>query len=186
MNGTDHSTVADSLDSLATILQRRGQFKEAQARGEEALAIRRRVLGPRDEKVAGSLQILGVIASNQSADYTRAVTLMREELDIRRSLASGDNAKVAATLNNIAVNRMRLKDFTEAESLYRESLGIFRRALGDDYPDVAATLENLGQVYFRTKRYDEAFEMLNQVLAMRRKKLGDNHMAGRTCRTWVR
>ena len=156
------------------------RYQEAKARAEESLAIRRRVHGARHDTVADSLKTLGDVTSNGFADFVAADALYGEELEIRRSLG-GDDAKVAVTLNNLAVNQLRLERYPQAEALYLESLALHRRLLGEDHPEVAATLENLGGVYYRTKRYDQTLALLDQVLAMRRRRLGDQHTAvGRT------
>ena len=144
LTGNEHGGVASSLDQLAGILEDRGQYKEAETRAEEALAIRRRLLGPRNEKVADSLKTLAEIVGNGSAHFARTGTLIREELDILRSIHGGDNVKVAVALNDLAVNCLRTDDYAQAESLYREALAIQVRVLGDEHPEVASTLENLG------------------------------------------
>ncbi len=174
------AAVAASLSQLAGVLEARGEYQEAKARAEESLAIRRRVHGARHDTVADSLKTLGDVTSNGFADFVAADALYGEELEIRRSLG-GDDAKVAVTLNNLAVNQLRLERYPQAEALYLESLALHRRLLGEDHPEVAATLENLGGVYYRTKRYDQTLALLDQVLAMRRRRLGDQHTAvGRT------
>ncbi len=180
LTGNENDAVADSLGQLAGILENRGQYKEAEARAREALDIHRRVRGPRDEKVAADLRTLAAVVGNGPADLTEVEKLLREALEIRRSINS-DNVNTAVILNDLAINAFRREDYPHAESLYVEALATQRRLLGEAHPEVAATLENLGGVYFRTKRYNETLKLLDQVLAMRKKALGENHTAvGRT------
>jgi serine/threonine protein kinase len=174
LNGPEHEAAADSLTQLAGILQKRGQYQEAAAAAEQGLAIRRRRLGPRDEQVADSLKRLASIVAGASADYARADTLLREAVDIRRSHGR-DSVHLSVSLNDLAVNQVRMENYAAAESLHREALTVQRRLLGDEHPEVLITLENLGLVYLRTKRFDETFRLLDEILAMRRKHLGDDH-----------
>jgi eukaryotic-like serine/threonine-protein kinase len=181
LTGRADEHVAACLSQLGRILNFEGKYEPARQAAEEGLAIRRRVLGPRDPRIADSLAVLASIASTGQSNYKRVDELLREALTIRRQSYGRDDANVASTLNDLAVNRVMLEDYPQAETLYQESLAISRRVLGEGHPEIASTLENLGGVYYRTKRYDEVLKLLDQVLAMRKAGLGEQHAAvGRT------
>lgn len=176
-SGEESAALAASLDELARTLDAQGRYDEARQAGEEALSIRRRVLGPGHRDVADSLFVLAGIETYGTGDYDRAEALHREALAIRRDVLGPRHAAVGESLNALAVVHLNQGDLAGAEALYTECLELYRAILGDEHPEVAMVMENLGGVYFQQERHEEAIALLHSVLDVRRRMLGDDHTA---------
>lgn len=88
---------------------------------------------------AKALNGAGLIAWSQAL-YSRARTLQRENLAIRRALQ--DKSGTAVALNNLGIIALDEGDYTDARSLHEQSLAIWQ-ALGNKR-GVAFSLTNLG------------------------------------------
>jgi tetratricopeptide (TPR) repeat protein len=115
-----------------------------------------------------------------------AVIVQRRVLEIRRQhSAGGEDADVAASLNNLALLLDTQGKYDEAEPLYQRSLAIKRKVcaihlaasyrdhsckvLGEEHPDVAASLNNLAGLLKTQGKYDQAKPLYQQSLAINRK-----------------
>ncbi|MCB9854019.1 MAG: serine/threonine protein kinase [Phycisphaerales bacterium] len=183
--GESHTDVLDSLESLGTLNNTVGNFKEAIRYREWALEISRKLGGPDSMMVVIALSNLGIELAEVGQD-SEAERLFSEAMEISRRAAprgpkdKWDNARIFL-LNNLASERAKLGRHDEAEPLFREALALIRQIRGDDAPSVADALENLGIELMRQRRLDEADDLMEQALSMRKKLFGpDNVMVAQS------
>jgi len=81
-------------------------------------------------------------ASRQNGNYSDAVALYKQALEIQEKKMGPNSAEVATTLNNLAVVYQEESKDAEAEPLYRRSLQIWEKLRGTN-KQVAASLLNL-------------------------------------------
>jgi non-specific serine/threonine protein kinase len=144
---------------------RQGDYREARARHEEALAVRR---GIDDQAgIAASLDSLGAVAHDQG-DHAGSLAFFEEALAIRREM--GDRWAIAQSVNNLGVAIEAAGDYERAAELHREALEI-RREL-DDRWGIAGSLNNLGCALECLGDYAQAAELHEESLHIRR-GLGD-------------
>jgi predicted ATPase/class 3 adenylate cyclase len=151
----DPSLRAAALQSLGDIAFRQADFRTAQARHEEGLALHER-LGNRAE-AARSLRTLGSIADEQ-ARFDEAERFYSDALQTYRAL--GDAWGEAASLNNLGLLARKRGDYDTAARYLRDSLlgfevlgvrwavGLTQANLGDvavDLGDVVAARNHYGQ-----------------------------------------
>jgi serine/threonine-protein kinase len=167
--------VAVSLNNLAWVLRRKGEYTRAEALHLEALAIQERLLGPEHPDVAETLMDLGFLypylarLDDSEAAYRRA-------LAIRRATLGDDDPRVAETLVMLASVRRRQGYWDEAERFFREALELQKRIYGTEHEEVAATMIHLGDIYQEHKRrYAEAEAIFREALGIQTRKLGDEH-----------
>lgn len=172
--GKEHYEVAESLDKLATLLRKKGNYTEAEVMSREALSIFRNLYGNEDTIVANSLNNLASTLYNKGK-YKEAEPLYREALTIQRKLLGNMHPDVANIMSNLGSVLYRLNKYTEVEPLMREALSIKRKLHGNEHPDVAISLNNLAQFLKSTGNYEEAEPLLRETLAMRRRLYGDEH-----------
>ncbi len=172
--GSEHPWVATSLNNVARLLYRMGDYGGAEPLFREALAMRRKLLGEEHLDVAASLNNLAALLADKG-DYATAEPLFQEALAMKRKLLGEEHASVAASLNNLAVLLKNRGEYGGAEPLCREALAMRRKLLGDEHPDVAASLNNLAVLLMNRGEYAAAEPLYREVLAMRRKLLGDEH-----------
>jgi non-specific serine/threonine protein kinase/serine/threonine-protein kinase len=164
------------MDTIGEVYTNLGLYGRATPMLENALAIRRRVLGNEHVEVAGSLDHLGSL-DFLNGDWVTAERLMRQGLAMRRKLLGSEHLEVAQSLSGLGW-LLRLKetpaDVAEAERDYREALAIRRKLLGGDDPAIAQSLNNLGMVLYANEHDFAAAEpLLREAVAMNRRLLGE-------------
>ena len=141
--GPSHADVAASLHHLASLLQDKGVFPEAEQHYTRALSLRRDLLGARDPQVADTLGRYGLLVLRAHNDDKRAEALIREAVDVLRGAHGDQHPRVAAMLNTLAAVPDSRGDYAQSEQLLRQALEIQRQYLGQLHPSAIDTLANL-------------------------------------------
>ncbi|BAY16258.1 hypothetical protein NIES21_20830 [Anabaenopsis circularis NIES-21] len=166
--------LANSLNNLAGLYHSQGKYSKAEPLYQEALALRRKLLGEENPNVANSLNNLANLYDSQGK-YNEAESLYQEALTLTRRLLGEGNPDVANSLNNLAGLYRSQGKYSEAEPLYQEALALRRKLLGEENPDVAHSLNNLANLYYSQGKYSEAEPLYQETLALRRRLLGKEH-----------
>jgi CHAT domain-containing protein len=114
----------------------------------------------------------------QAGNYTKAIEVFRETLDMNRALYPKANYPdghpyLAASINNLGLLHQAAGENGKAELLMREALAM-RRALfpkakyPDGHPDLAQSLNNLGLLHKSVGEYGKAEPLYREALEMRR------------------
>jgi predicted ATPase/DNA-binding SARP family transcriptional activator len=156
---------ARALQGAGALARQQGDYQQATALLEEALALRR-ALGDRPN-IARVLGNLGVVAYFQG-EYGRATNLYQEALAVLREV--GDTYSIAVWLNNLGLVVYAQGDYQRAAALYQEALSL-QRDVGDTL-GIAGSLGNLGEVAHTQKDYERATDLYQQALTLQR-ELGD-------------
>jgi serine/threonine-protein kinase len=109
--------------------------------------------------------------------YDRAVGQLEQALQERRALYGGDDATVAAALDQLGIARLRQGDVTSADSLLRAALALRRRTLGSDHDATAESLEHLADLLYDRNDYPGAEPLLREALRIRQRLHGDSSLA---------
>ena len=145
------------------------RFDEACKCYEQAIALTRESLT--EEDLAERLHEYGKFLQ-ENKQFHKIETYYQEALEIYERLAKAHpeayEAKVATTLNNLALLYSDTQRFNEAEEYYRRALEIYER-LAKAHPEayeakVAMTLNNLAMLYSDTQRFDQAEEYFLRAL----------------------
>ena len=172
--GSQNLEVAASLQSLAGVLDQKGDSAAAEGLHREALAIHRKLLGNEHPEVARSLTALANTLEDKG-DYAGAESLHREALAIQRKVLGSEHLDVARTLHGLANLSYRKGDYAGAEALYRESLAMRRKLLGNEDRGVARSIHSLANVLDEREDYAGAEALIREALALHRKLLGNDH-----------
>jgi len=97
-----HPDVAQTLQNLAWLRQKQGEFGQAVVYSREAVEIHERTLVTEDIAFAIALDNLGG-ALTDAKDYAAAETVTRRALAIEERLLAGDHETLAQTLDNLGV-----------------------------------------------------------------------------------
>jgi eukaryotic-like serine/threonine-protein kinase len=139
--------LAQRLNDAGSARFRLGQYDEATAMLEEALAIRRTLDGNAPDQsgspaTATLLNNLGLMHYlNGSSD--RARPALAEALTLRRDLLAPDHPDLAQTLTNLGLMEKDYGDIEKAVRLLREALEVRRRALEPDHYRIGQAMLNL-------------------------------------------
>ncbi len=172
--GSEHPSVATSLNNLAALYRSQGRYEEAKPLYQQALEMSRHLLGEAHPDVAISLNNLALLYRSQGR-YEEAEPLYQQALEMRRHLLGEAHPSVATSLNNLAALYESQGRYEEAEPLYQQALEMRRHLLGEAHPDVATSLNNLALLYGSQGRYEEAEPLYQQALEMSRHLLGEAH-----------
>jgi tetratricopeptide (TPR) repeat protein len=129
----------------ATYLWSRGQYRQAIAMQEQALAGYRRVLGDDHPDTLVSMNNLAAVRYTLG-DLDGARQLQEQTLAARRRVLGDDHPSTLVSMNNLAETRRALGDLDGARQLQEQTLAARRRVLGDDHPDTLVSMNNLAAV----------------------------------------
>jgi len=161
------------LQTLATTLQTLGMWQQATAPQEEALAIRRELLGDLDPESLASRSAMGSLLYSLG-QQDEAEEHYRSVLDDRRKVLGELDPATLDSINNmgrLSWDRGRLR---EAEAYFREALVKRRQVLGDEHRDTLITMGKLGGVLRNQGNLNEAEPLLREALRGHQRTLGEN------------
>jgi serine/threonine protein kinase len=141
---------------------------------ERALAIGRRTFGSQNERVAQSLNDLGVL-ERQLGHPAEAEPLLVESLAIRRRVLGNDRNEVAITLVELGRVMRERGRAAEAEGPIREALAIRQRIYGDEHQETATSKSELGLLLWDRGDVAGAEPLFRQNLATTERILGADY-----------
>jgi tetratricopeptide (TPR) repeat protein len=156
------------MNDLASWLENRAEYDEAELLYRQALAILEKALGPEHPNVATSLNNLAELYRAQGR-YTRAELLLRRAFAILERALGFEHPLVATSLNNLATLLQTTNRLSDAEALFRRALAIREKALGPEHPKVATCLENYAGLLLKMDRLEEAGQLEARAMAIRAK-----------------
>jgi CHAT domain-containing protein len=175
--GEDTLDYAESANDLALLCRDSDQYPEGRKLAEQAVAIRSKLLGGRDPRVAESLATLGGVLV-LSGEYDQAIARMEEALAIHESQSPPDfNEEFGTLCINLAGSYQRVGRYANSEALFEKGLSVLRVKPGTNHPAYSASLvgyaflqADLGRYSTAEKLYDEAGKLLGE-------QLGEQHPA---------
>jgi serine/threonine protein kinase/TolA-binding protein len=161
--GEERSLVyAQTLVNRGRVQLRSGRAEAARKYFDEALALRRELVGPRDPVVAeGLVDLSGAL--NWLDELPAAERAAREAVDIYSILPKlhPERAEAAAALGEILRQRRK---FAEANAIFNEVLDAYRKMYVEDHRRIADTLDSLARIAFEQHRLAEAEEFARQAI----------------------
>ncbi|MFQ4139848.1 tetratricopeptide repeat protein [Nodosilinea sp. PGN35] len=165
---------ANIFHVAGTYLLERGRYVLAKPLLQQALELRKSLLGRESKDVATSLNGLARTHELQGR-YSEAAPLFQEALAMRKRLLGEKHPDVAISLNNLAALYVSQGRYSEADPLYQEALAMWKRLLGDEHANIATSLNNLAHLYNSQGRTSEAEILYEKALTMRKRLLGNEH-----------
>jgi CHAT domain-containing protein/tetratricopeptide (TPR) repeat protein len=151
-----------------------GNLAAARPYLEQALGIRRRVLGDDHADTAASFNDLGNLLRVMGS-LAAARPYFEQALEIHRRVFGDIHPNTATSLNNLGVLQDDMGDLAAGRSYHEGALAIRRRVLGNDHPDTAISLGNLGFVLQTMGDLVAARPYFEQALEIHRRVFGDDH-----------
>ena len=162
------------MDAMGRVYGNLGLNDRAKPLLEEALNIRKRVLGEKHLAVAESLYTLGTY-HHHKGNYPAAELLFRQALALRKELLGREHPLVARSLGDLGSLLSERGEYKVAESLLREALAMQRKFPDADQANEAKVLSQLATVLKRKGDYADAAPFYQEALALHRKLHPDNH-----------
>jgi tetratricopeptide (TPR) repeat protein len=148
---TSGKTKAAGMHNLAAVLQKIGNYKEAEEYYTQSLKLLEE-LGDK-HGIASSLHQLGVLQQYQG-NYKEAEKYYTQSLKLKEEL--GDKHGIAQSLHQLGMLQEYQGNYKEAEEYYTQSLKL-EEELGDKH-GIAVSLGQLGRLSERREDYKEAVE----------------------------
>jgi len=166
--------LAQSLNDLGVAQRRKAQVDAARATLEEALAMRRQVLGDKHPEVAVTESELGRVLSDQG-HLAQAESHFRTALAIRTQVLGPADHETATSMSDLGILLRTKGDLAASEALLRQTLVVTRNTRGPMHPDVGTAISNLALTLNERGNPVAAEAMLREALAIGRASLGKNH-----------
>jgi tetratricopeptide (TPR) repeat protein len=172
--GDQHEEIVLTLRTIGNAYFRARQHAKAELPFQQALEMRKLLLGEKSVAVAESMvelaDVFRIVVRKQEA-----VALYRSAGDIYQQEAGGDDLRVAITERAIGLTCFQAKDYQEAEAAFQTALTIRRKLRGAQHLDVAESLTDIGLSQEARGKKEEAIEAYAQALEIRKGLLGAEH-----------
>jgi tetratricopeptide (TPR) repeat protein len=165
---------ADKLHDqvLGMVLER--NFVAATPLAEQALSIRKKILGQRHRSFAAGLVNLA-ICYQSVGDYAKAEPLYSQSLEILKEVLGEKHPDYATNLNNFGMFYAKMRDYQRAAPIIRQALDIRREILGEKHPAFANSLFNIAELCREMGHLERAEKYYRQSLEIRKEVLGEKH-----------
>ncbi|CAB9515980.1 Hydra magnipapillata [Seminavis robusta] len=190
MNGYEHESVALTFHNIASVQLKRKRFAKALQAGQNAVHLRKRLLGEIHLDTASSLVLVG-LAYFEFKKYESAFKSFQEAWCIRRDSPGPSNDKLAKVLNNVACSLKAMGRLDDAMVILNDAVQLQRRLLasiarGDNEVcqtttvdqlslSMFSTLSNICSVKISLGRFDEALDSLEEAYDIQSSTLGEDH-----------
>lgn len=152
---------------------RNGDYRDAQRLFREAVR-EAETLGPRDPRLAKSLQRLGMVLANLG-HLPQAEAYLRQSLSMLETQPNSLPVDIADSQAWLGFTVARQhKPGGEAEALILKALAIKEKALGPNDPAIAFVLQQLGYCYEMQDRHADAESRLRRALSILQMSPGNN------------
>lgn len=165
----------DILNNEVVQLRLAGQYDQALAKAENALAVAVRVFGKDHPNAATSMTQLA-ITKYVLGQYAQAEQLYKQALAIAENSLGFEHFNVASILTNLAVLYKTQQRSVLAEQLFRRAADIVEKVRGPKSPELAQLLMNLGTVYSAQEKYSDAKIAYSRALKIAEEGLGSEHI----------
>ena len=165
---------AQMFDVTGQIYRKIGEFEKSENLLNNALEIRKELLGENHPETLSNYDKLGLLMSDQGR-FSEAESILRNVLDIRKKNDMLKDPATADTKSNLAYVIRRIGDHNEAEELYRQSLEIRQNAYGNKHELTIESMSSLGVTLLHKPDYTEGEKIFREVLELRKELLGPVH-----------
>lgn len=170
----EHPDYAASINYLAVLHMNMGRYEPALQLCEQALTIRKKILGEEHPDYAESINNLAKLYYH-IGQFDKAIPLYHQSLAIRKKVLGEEHPGYADGLNNLVLLYSYTGRYDKALPLCKQALSIRQKVLGEEHPDYATSINNLGILYWQMGLYDKALPLYEQAIGIRQKVLGEDH-----------
>jgi eukaryotic-like serine/threonine-protein kinase len=170
----DPLVVADLQNSLGISLLHFGRHAEAIPLLEEALATRRRDLGPDNPDTLYNMNILAR-CYQAAGRLDLALPLLEESFKLSKAKLGADHIETLRSMNNLGVAHRAAGKPDLALPLWEEALKLQKVKLGADHQDTLACRNNLAMAYQEVGNLALALPLLEETLKHMKATLGADH-----------
>ncbi len=191
-SGLKHPDTLNAMHQLADSYRGIGRLEEAAELWEQALAGRRKVLGPEHPDTLRTLALLSAASFNLGRQ-SEAIELSEEGLGLHNKAHGREHLATLSAMHGLAFLYAKTGRPVEAAKLAEEVLAGRREQLGARHADTLLAMVRLAEVYGYADRRDKAYPLFKEVLPLLSSKFGPDHPEtvnaathlGRWCSNWA-
>ena len=171
----DSKEAAQLLNRTALYLRQRGLYSQAEPLYQEALAINRKIKGPKHSITAKNLNDLGELYYDQGK-YNQAEHLYLQALNIYENVHKLETSDGITTLNNLAKTYYLQHNYTQAEEFCEQALAFCKQHPEYKDSNLATALSLLASLFrIQNKNYEQAEPLYLQAIEIYKQNLGEKH-----------
>jgi tetratricopeptide (TPR) repeat protein len=142
---------------------------------EQAIKLRREILGPQHESVGEVYGYIGGLQWYLLEEYDQALISLNKAKEIQEKTSMSDSLNLARTYENLASTYDYMGKYDLASNYYTKSLKIRETVLPPEHPFIANIYNNMGTMYDDMGDDAEALKFYQKSLEMMRKTLPPAH-----------
>jgi tetratricopeptide (TPR) repeat protein len=173
--GAQHPRAGSSWNNLAIVHNRLGEYAEAVALWERALAIDEATHGPASREIVGKLRNLGNAKGNLGR-HAESRALLERALTIVEALSDRPTREVADIHDMLAKRTLAQGEIETSLHHGDEAVRIAEQVLGPDHPDMAMKRWSQALAYAGAGRHADALAGLERALAIAIATVGEQHL----------
>ncbi|CAF0973319.1 unnamed protein product [Adineta ricciae] len=166
--------MSDAQSGIGWALYWCDEYDESLEHLQEALSIRRHLLGENHVKVAECFCRIGCVYWRENM-YDKALFNMKKSTEIHEKTLEIDSAALATSYNGMGLIYHRLDQTDLALEYYNKTLEVQLANLPPNHPNIALTYNNLGALHKDIGNISEALKYYKKSLEISRKILPPTH-----------
>ena len=171
----DTSAFAQTEGILAQVLRGQGNYTEAKARAEHAIAVAKRTMMPSDPGGAILLVTLAQVLQETGNDLRRAGVLCREAIQIFEENGAGSRMNLASAYENLAVVYSGQGKLRQALDTLDLALRAWNEELPPKHPFLVDALAAKVVIYVKLRDFKRAEQMIPEMLEASVSRFGANN-----------
>jgi tetratricopeptide (TPR) repeat protein len=181
-HAVDPATTADLLNEAGLFLYRLGQYNQARAAFERALALAIDAHGPDNPRRSTIENNLGRVL-NRLGHHKRAKEHFATAIAVDQAAYGESHPHVAELANNYGISLQIAGDVEDAMQQFEWALSVVETHFGPEHPKVASVVNNLGYSLAGLGDLERALNHFTRALATAEASYGPNHPAVAHIRT---
>lgn len=173
----DRIALANEMNSLGAALVQLDRIQEARDVLEDALDMRRAVLGEVHSETAESLHNLAMVI-RRDGQLAEAQRLLRRALEVQQSVLSEDHPDLILTHYNLGELYRDLGNREASRRYYEQSLKLARRVYPADHPELAVALDGVAKAWYDAGDYAGAAGLFRETMEISGRHFGEAHPRG--------
>ncbi|HSV14922.1 MAG TPA: FxSxx-COOH system tetratricopeptide repeat protein, partial [Tepidisphaeraceae bacterium] len=165
---------SELLNDAGRYLLKRGQYADAKAALDKALAICSRRYGTGHPKISSITNNLGRVHQNLGDDAA-AIQCFEHALSIDEATYGHSHPHVAEVINNYGICLQKKGDSELARQQFEWAAQVYETHYGPDHAKLAHILNNLGYVLMASGNIESAHPHITRALEIAEKTVGPSH-----------
>lgn len=171
--GSDHESVAKSLNNLGILYEVIGELDSAYYVYQETIAILINLYGTEHIEIANMFNNFGTNAYMRG-NYKEALDFYTLSLEMYLNL-QGESAEVGNCYMNIGLVYTELNEYAKAREYTKQAENLYLSIFGENYYNLYTVYQNNGLIYKGLGEYDKALEYTGKAMDFVSAYYGDLH-----------